>query len=75
MRKAEKIKIEFTTESAAFDDTPATEIACILGGLAKKIERGEFAAEKSGGLAMGILRDINGVRVGTWSIKAMPNRR
>ena len=71
MRKAEHIKLEFKTDSAAFDDLPATEIARILRDFAMKIERGDFACPSSGGIAMGTLRDTNGNCVGTWSIKTI----
>lgn len=55
------VKIEFTTDNAAFSEGPATEIARILERLAKKIRMGDFDEP---------IMDINGNRVGTMTITA-----
>lgn len=56
-------RIEFKTDNAAFDDgNRAQEIARIL--------RDEIAFQVRHGALGGIVRDINGNRVGQWSITA-----
>jgi len=54
------LKLFIETENAAFDDTPATELARILRALATKIERDPQPYT--------VLRDINGNRVGECTI-------
>ena len=52
-------KLEFSTDNAAFDDAPATEIARILRDIAGKVERGDYLDGAS-------IHDFNGNRVGEW---------
>lgn len=60
---AKRITVQFTTETAAFDDRPASEAARIFRDLAGKIERGDHE------IYGGNLYDSNGNRVGHWVIK------
>lgn len=53
-------EIKFSTDNAAFMDDPAEEVASILRGIATDIENGA-----KDGIAM----DINGNKVGEWSLK------
>ncbi|MCX7271609.1 MAG: hypothetical protein NTV19_00010 [Burkholderiales bacterium] len=49
--------VQIETGNAAFDDSPATEIARILRDLARRFEEGGVDSEA-------VLRDINGNKVG-----------
>ncbi len=51
-------KLSFETGNAAFDETPATEIARILRDIARKVEQGESFG--------GRIRDVNGNTIGLW---------
>ena len=53
-------QLEFDTGNAAFeDDNLRPEIARILGEIAEHVE---------GGYVEGVIRDINGNKVGNWSM-------
>jgi hypothetical protein len=56
-----KIRIQFHTDSAAFEDGFTYEVGEILGGIASMIERGHFELTPGAGFP---LRDSNGHRVG-----------
>lgn len=60
---SERIQIEFTTGNAAFAESPTGEIARILRSLAERVESGMVTDETP-------IRDINGNRVGTMTIRA-----
>lgn len=53
-------RCEFKTDNAAFDDYPATETACILRDIVRKVEAGEAFD--------GVIFDRNGNRIGNWSM-------
>ena len=53
------MKIEFSVDSAAFEDCPYVEVIRILNEIAKKVELGQTS---------GAIMDINGNRVGLWSM-------
>lgn len=53
-------KAQFTTDNAAFDDSPASETAMILRHIAAQIESGEAFD--------GPIRDSNGNRIGQWTL-------
>ena len=65
-RKSERLKIDLETGGAAFDDSPAFELARILRRLADTIE--------SGGRFEGRLHDLNGNHCGDFSIKPVRRR-
>lgn len=54
------VRIEFATDNAAFEEAPATEAARILKAIARQIE--------TGAAFDGTIYDINGNRVGAWSM-------
>ena len=51
-------KLEFDTINAAFGDAPDTEVARLLREVAGKVEARHTE---------GVLRDVNGNRIGSWS--------
>ena len=53
------VRVEFKTDNAAFDDYRTLEIADILKGIAENIEN-NYRIE-------GVIRDVNGARIGTWT--------
>ena len=53
------VRIEFKTDNAAFDEYRALGIADILNGIANQIEH-HWCTE-------GVIRDVNGNRIGTWT--------
>ena len=63
-RKSELFTLQIETGNAAFDESPASELARILRKAADRIEAGQ---------SEGYLFDHNGNRCGTYSIK--PDRR
>jgi hypothetical protein len=54
--------VEIETDNAAFEDSPGSEIARILRGIASRVQdvRGEVADEEFR------VMDVNGNKVGTW---------
>ena len=56
-----KAQITINMDNAAFDETPASELGRILRRLAADIEAGELVPI--------ILRDINGNRVGSFTLE------
>lgn len=54
-------KLEITTDNAAFEDDEGSEVARILSALAERLAAG---SERGGGLY-----DLNGNRVGQWSLE------
>jgi len=59
--KGKTMQIKFSTENAAFqdDDCPHIEIARILKRIAEQVEVG---------MKSGVIMDINGNKVGRWSL-------
>lgn len=55
--------VQIETSNAAFAESPGMEVASILGGLMPMLEDLSPTA-----VAGGVLRDVNGNRVGTWSL-------
>jgi hypothetical protein len=62
------VKIEFTTDNAAFDDDPAGEVARVLHELAFKINDRQWTEEESRSTQQFPLFDINGNTVGSCKI-------
>jgi hypothetical protein len=62
----EGIEILITTENAAFEDSPATELARILHKLAECFERDGIPPYR--------LRDINGNTCGTVKVRQLSRR-
>ena len=62
-----KATIKIEMDNAAFDETPATEVARILRSLASDIERNP--PHERGNVVNTVLRDINGNAVGNFEIK------
>jgi hypothetical protein len=56
--------LHFSTENAAFEDAPLTEVARILRNLADRVER------ITGGYPAGTVVDVNGNTIGHWSHNA-----
>jgi hypothetical protein len=54
-------ELKFSTASAAFDDTPATEIARILRDIAKRVA--------NNGDEQGRIHDVNGNGIGAWQYR------
>lgn len=61
-------KIEFSTDNAAFDDAPASEVARILRKIARQVEQGDP-------LGGGPVHDANGNRVGHWELTPYTGKR
>lgn len=58
--------LDFECDNAAFDDDPTFEIARILKETAEKIKCDNVTGF---GYAHGVIRDINGNRVGDWKYR------
>lgn len=55
-----RLTLEITGEGAAFDEAPATELARLLDGVARRIRYGEDG---------GSIRDANGNTCGHWAVR------
>ena len=53
------MKIEFSTDNAAFDEYGDAEVRRILEDIADRVQRG---------YGYGAIMDINGNHIGTWSL-------
>jgi hypothetical protein len=60
MKSPRKFKLEFATDNAAFEQYPYEEAAAICRGV---------AAELMALCTAGPIRDLNGNRIGQWSLK------
>ncbi len=58
-----KFKLQLSCDNAAFDETPATEIARCLRDVASRMERGELCNVYRD------IRDVNGNVVGQFALK------
>jgi hypothetical protein len=56
--------LHFSTDNAAFEEAPLTEVARILRALADRLDR------MTGGYPYGTVSDVNGNVIGHWSHNA-----
>jgi len=53
------MKIEFSTDNAAFDEEPQEEMGDIIHNISKKVREG---------IVEGSIKDINGNTIGHWEV-------